>query len=310
MQLALFPKLKSRPINYSIWANCPLCGQAGSVKGALQRTHYRFGRSIIPLPSEGIALLECQSCTLLYKGAVPRPDSLAHILSEEAVNEWRSKSGDHPSIAQLIPFTSRETTALLDIGASNGDLLRGMAPYCKRLSAFDAVPYPACKDVVNDEYIIGSFEEAAAWSGNPYDVVTAFDVFEHFLDPTAAIKNILNFVRPGGKLIIETGNWRAAQNNLTDWYYCNLVEHQIFWSKESFEYLCGMFNLELSAYDRVNHKYRRVMSKTKKLAISTYRQFGRSGWSRKTITSLLGVDPALLSPPDYVDHLFVVLTRK
>lgn len=309
MQLAVLPSLISRPIRYNNWNCCPLCGQPGSIRDKLRRTHYRFGRSVIPLPDEGVALLECRQCTLLYKSAVPRPDSLAYILSEEAVNEWRSKPGNHPSVSQLAPYTA-QGTELLDIGASNGDLLRGMAPYCKRLSAFDAVRYPACEEIVTGEYIIGSFEEPAIWSGNPYDIVTAFDVFEHFLDAAAAVKNLLSFVKPGGKLIIETGNWHAARSSLADWYYCNLVEHQIFWSTDSFEHLCRMFNLELSACDRVNHKYRRVMSKAKKLAISTYRQFGRSGWSRKTVTSLLGVDPALLSPPDYIDHLFVVLTRK
>ena len=109
---------------------------------------------------EGVALLECEECGLLFKSATPDFESLAQILSAEAVNEWKEKPGDHPLVPQIRSLIGDGLLVdVLDIGASNGDLLRGLAPYCNRLSAFDAVRYPACEATITGEYILGSFEE-------------------------------------------------------------------------------------------------------------------------------------------------------
>jgi SAM-dependent methyltransferase len=199
---------------------------------------------------------------------------------------------------------------MLDIGASNGDLLRALTPYVSRRSAFDAVRFPACEAAVSGEYIIGAFEDEPHWSEQPYDLVTAFDVFEHFLQPREAIQNVLSFVKPGGYLVIETGNWRAAQPGLTQWYYCNLFEHQIFWSIRTFKFLCDEFDLELRNCDIVNHKYRRDMPALKRLAISAYRKASFTETTERMLKSMFGVDPRLLAPPRLQDHLFLIVRRK
>src|SRR3546814_9919265 len=91
--------------------------------------------------------------------------------------------------------------SFLDIGASNGDLLAQLGGTADRLSALDVVEYPRCREIVDGrgEYIIGQLDAGVVWSGAPYDVVTAFDVFEHFFDAGHAIANLLAFVRTGGQ---------------------------------------------------------------------------------------------------------------
>lgn len=311
MRISLMPSLVIRPAAYVEWINCPLCDGLAEDRVGLKRNAYRFGLSIIPLPQGGVTLRECADCGLLFKSAVPDTDSLASLLAAEAVNEWRAKEGEHPSLPRLRPIIeSGRLSSILDVGASNGDLLKGLSPYCDRLSAFDAVSYPNCEAVVTGEYILGSFEQRPNWSGEAYDLVTAFDVFEHFLDPKQAIRNILEFVQASGVLVVETGNWHAARPSLGAWYYCNLVEHQIFWSARTFEFICDEFGLDLLSCDVVNHKYRIDMTFPKRTAISAFKYVTKLEYLQRSATKIFGVDSKLLSPPGLLDHLFVVARKK
>lgn len=311
MKLRLLKQFRLRLADFAVWNQCPLCGGCGRDIATLQRRQYQFGQSLIPIPDSGVTLRECQHCTLLFKTLVPTAESLGAILRAEAANEWKEKTGDHPSKVHLLELIRDEQlSAVLDIGASNGDLLRALRTACDRLSAFDVVRFPKCEDIVNGEYITGTFENTPSWSGEHYDLVTAFDVFEHFLDPCSAARNIIHFARNGGFIIVETGDWQAVRNDLAGWYYCNLFEHQIFWSENSFRYLASEAGLRIKSLQRVNHKFRRNMPALKKAATITYRQLARNGYIREAATRSLGVDPSLVPPPDLVDHLYVVLQRR
>jgi len=304
MKVRLFAGSDVRRIEYDAVDQCPLCGGPYEERARLSRTAYRFGGLEIPLPS--VALRACRNCDLLFKSAMPTQASLSEILSVAAENEWRPKRGPHPSIPQILPYLTGNRD-VLDVGASNGDLLRGVAGHAGRISALDAVAYPSCRSIVNAEYIISTFEEAATWSNEPYDLVTAFDVFEHFLDARRATTNLLRFLRPGGHLIIETGDWRSVER-LEDWYYCNLFEHQIFWSARSLEYLAHTHRLELVTCELVNHKGRRNMSRFKRTAVQVFRGVGR--FNGPLCARVTGIDPRLVAPPTLRDHLFAVLRRK
>ena len=309
MQIGFFPATVLAPIAWRSVHACPLCQGRGIHRASLERREYKFGRMRIPLPASGVGLDECTICGLLYKTVVPDALALSRVLRDGAVDEWRPKRGPHPAFSEVAPFSSGSGTDLLDIGAANGDLLRTMAPYFERLSAFDIVAYPDCARVVSGEYIIGSFEDAVEWSGRPYDVVTAFDVFEHFADVQRSLRNVASFLKPGGHLIVETGDWQTAAGSLPEWYYCNLLEHQVFWSRASFEFACAAAGLEVVHFKNVNHKSRRNMSPLKVAAIGTYRTAGTVARIDTLLTRVFGVDPRLLSPPRFQDHLFAVARR-
>jgi hypothetical protein len=132
--------------------------------------------------------------------------------------------------------------------------------------------------------------------------VTAFDIFEHFMDTARACRNILGFLKPGGKLIIETGDWRSVKD-LSSWYYVNLFEHQVFWSRRSIEFLSNLAGLTIEECQRVNHKGRRGSSIVKRAALETFRALG-------FITGpVTGIDARLVPPPALKDHLFAVLRK-
>lgn len=199
--------------------------------------------------------------------------------------------------------------SFLDIGASNGDLLAQLGDRAERLSALDVVEYPRCKAIVDGrgEYILGQPDAGVEWSNNPYDVVTAFDVFEHFINAEGAAANLFAFVKPGGYLIVETGDWRTVPDQ-GEWYYANLFEHQIFWTRETFEYLSERHPFSITEYSLVNHKGRRSMGLPKRLALSAIVRLAPHSWFRNAMLAA-GRDPGHFGAPDLVDHAFVVLER-
>lgn len=225
-----------------------------------------------------------------------------------ATDVWRPKAGEHPALPMMRPYIEG-ATSFLDIGASNGDLLAQLGDRATRLSAMDVVQYSRCKSIVDGrgEYILGQLETGVTWSNQPYDVVTAFDVFEHFLNARNAASNVLGFVKAGGYLIVETGDWRTVPDP-GEWYYSNLFEHQIFWTRKTFEYLSERFPFSIAEYSLVNHKGRRSMSLVKRVALAAIVQLAPHAWFKSAMLAA-GRDPGHFGAPGLIDHAFVVLKR-
>jgi SAM-dependent methyltransferase len=301
MKLRLFPTITSTEVDYMHVDRCPLCDGTGIETTQLTRRAYRFSTLSIPLPSQSVKLIACPNCDLLYKDHIPTVAGLTDVMERAAEDEWKEKPGLHPSLEQVLPFV--RGSDVIDIGAAQGDLLRAVAPYASRRSAFDVVVYERCKGAVTGEYVVGTFENIPNWSGDCYDVVTAYDVFEHFLEARPAVANIAAFLRQGGHLLIETGDWRSV-DDLDRWYYCNLFEHQIFWSHKAIDYLCNTAGMDKVKCDRVNHKFRRNVSTAKRAAIRLFRAAGF------VLGPMTGIDARLLPPPAPNDHLFAVLRKK
>lgn len=60
---------------------------------------------------------------------------------------------------------------------------------------------------------------AALPSGGNFDLVTAFEVFEHTTTPFATLKEAMSFLRPGGALLFSTLICDALPQQSCDWWY-------------------------------------------------------------------------------------------
>jgi hypothetical protein len=301
--------MEKTDVPYTPVLQCPLCGGRGVERAALRRRRYSFGPFIIPLPSDGIRLLECERCHLLFKSAVPESRAFGRIMAAAAAKVWRPKSGVHPAVAPILRHLPAERVDILDIGASNGDLLAQLRDRAGRLSALDIERFPRCAEIVTGEYIIGEVERTLHWSGVPYGLVTAFDVFEHFRDPGRAVENIVEMTAADGLIVVETGDWSTAVGQLDTWYYTNLFEHHVFWSRPTFEHVCAGRACRLVAYDRVEHKGRRALSAAKRAALRAVNGVARVPGCAALVQFATGRDPTLFGPPSVRDHAFVVLRR-
>jgi 2-polyprenyl-3-methyl-5-hydroxy-6-metoxy-1,4-benzoquinol methylase len=61
-----------------------------------------------------------------------------------------------------------------------------------------------------------------------YDLITAFHVIEHLLDPRAMLKELARHLAPGGKIIVEVPNSNDALLSL---YECDAFQKFTYWSQ-------------------------------------------------------------------------------
>jgi SAM-dependent methyltransferase len=99
--------------------------------------------------------------------------------------------------------------AVLDAACGRVSALRPFRRRIGRLVGVD-VQAPAAASIAHlDEYVIADLcTDAAAFDPATFDVVLASFALEHVDDPTAALRNLATWTRPGGTLAVTTPNRR------------------------------------------------------------------------------------------------------
>jgi len=229
----------------------------------LAGSSYAFGSEHFDYPANGIPLLRCRECDLVYKGLVPDRHFLAEVFTRQAGEKWMEPYGFASDAQQLIGLTGNRDFDVLDIGAGSGTLLNAcqVAGVSGRRSALDVIAHPGVFGHINGEFIRGFLdEEAPEWSTEPYDVVTLFDVLEHLYRPQVAFRNLRRLVRKDGVVLIETGNvasYWPRRYGLGQWWYARLFEHHVFWCRKSMERIAAANGLRITAWRECRHKLRR-----------------------------------------------------
>ncbi len=129
---------------------------------------------------------------------------------------------------------------LLDVGAAYGFLVEAA-----RREGFDAIglePAQGCvawaRRELGVEMVPGSIERAS-FAEESFDVVTLLDVIEHVVDPALALRQVRRWLRPGGLVVIETGDYQGLLARVcgSRWYYYDPPQHLTYFSRLSLERL-------------------------------------------------------------------------
>lgn len=127
---------------------------------------------------------------------------------------------------------------LLDVGAAYGFLVQAAGE-----AGFDATglePASACVQWSRRELgveMVQDLVEVARFEAASFDVVTLMDVIEHLVDPALALARIRKWLRPGGLVVIETGDFSALLPRVCGrrWYYYDPPQHLTYFSRVSLE---------------------------------------------------------------------------
>ena len=126
---------------------------------------------------------------------------------------------------------------ILDIGAGNGRLLQlieaaghtawGVEPdgaARQVATAAGSTVYPGTAEALPKEV-----------SGRQYDLIFMLHVLEHVLDVDAALKNLRDLLRPGGRVVIEVPNNAALGLSLAGpvWRWLDVPRHLNFFTPDS-----------------------------------------------------------------------------
>ncbi|OQW94398.1 MAG: hypothetical protein BWK79_06065 [Beggiatoa sp. IS2] len=238
---------------------CPACESSHSkLRQNLTSTHYVFGKKAIPLPEQGISLVQCADCSLVYKTIVPTKAYLLDIFNQQTEQAWSDHYHFRPEKTLIESLIAKPTFDLLDIGPAHGGLLKAFKDSGGKRAGLDVIQHTDVNAYLRGEFIQGLLEEPTLiWENEPYDMVTAFDIFEHLYQPVLAFANLRRLVKKEGFIVLETGdicNFWVKKFGLPEWWYVNLFEHHIFWSEYAFYKFVRQQGFEVIHFTRKRHK--------------------------------------------------------
>jgi len=149
--------------------------------------------------------------------------------------------------------TDPDSIMFLDVGCSSGSVL-SVARACG-FNTHGVEPAPKAAETaaqIDGVEVFNGFLHDAQYPDNHFDIITLFEVIEHLTDPISLIKEIGRILKPGGLLLIGTGNggsW-TVQALGNKWEYFDIKKHGghiSFFTPQSMALLAEKSGLKLAA---------------------------------------------------------------
>lgn len=198
-------------------ATCYICGANKS-------------RLLCEIPTGRI--VRCCECETVYRAKVITGDDYGRLYQSEATMEtpfyMANKMAGDPKIEPMPTFARgltrleklRRPGRLLDIGCSYGAfmLLAQKAGWVSSGVELSKSTATFAREERHLDVFTGTVEQAAYPNGH-FDVVTLWDVIEHFDDPISTMAEIRRIMAPGGILLIFTINQESLLNSIGHMLY-------------------------------------------------------------------------------------------
>ena len=93
----------------------------------------------------------------------------------------------------------------------------------------------------------GSVEDGFLQHRAPFEAAVMLDVIEHLEDPGRALHAVRAALRPGGMLVLSTGNWASFVSRVTrsSWRLMTPPQHLFFFSKPTLTQMLGRLGFEV-----------------------------------------------------------------
>lgn len=205
-----------------LFTKCPVCNSSNIIASGI-------------VSYEG-ELRYCAQCNLLLNDC----DEARYHASNAA---WDTEGGTSTSGRALIRMHRRaksllkkalvhvgkkaEDCHILDIGSSTGDFLL----YAKSLGfTVSGIELSQKASQTANSRGISTFNgllEHADYEEGTFDIITMFNVIEHIATPADLLTDVLRIMKPGGVLLIETGNidsW-TMQYQQGKWHFFDMDRH-------------------------------------------------------------------------------------
>jgi SAM-dependent methyltransferase len=212
---------------------CPIC------RGAVLHQRFRV---------RGYPILECSVCRGYCLGesenAAPvEPDSLygdsylARGRGGGKLTGYFDYEGELPlhvknfrHYIELIRKHSAGAT-LLDVGCASGHFLLAARGAGFDAQGIDVAPV-STERARSHGFVVWTGDPARIELNETFDVVTLWETIEHLPEPDAVLQQIRKWLKPGGLLMIGTGNNRSLLSRLLGkrWWYLNPPDHVVYYN--------------------------------------------------------------------------------
>ncbi len=171
--------------------------------------------------------------------------------------EFANNAGWTEAKAQLTKrWVESDSISVLDIGCNEGDFLRNL-PAGWRRYGIEGGEEPAINAKKHDIDIIADRLQSvnSKWKGY-FHAVTLFDVVEHLTNPAEGLRQAAELLRPGGILIVSTGDmdawtWRWFRGS--HWYLQTPL-HLSFASQRFFNYVAKTNDWKVIQHKAIPHQ--------------------------------------------------------
>jgi len=218
-------------------------------------------------PENGLGLVQCQSCGLVYVSPRPDPAELYALYgetyfhnSESGVVGYSDYIADEANIRRTARRRLRHLERfirpgrMIDVGCAAGffiDEARGRGWQVEGLDVSSFAVEYTCQRFGLTAHL-GSFTEAELPAG-AFDLVTMWDVIEHVPDPKAYVRRAAELLRAGGVIVLATPDVDSIPARLAGrrWVGFKLSEEHIYYF--SIKTLARM--LDEAGFDVVNVRH-------------------------------------------------------
>jgi len=296
---------------------CPDCGGSAKLIGPIPAADVFAGRTL-ERPLSGGSLYRCGQCSLGFRWPRLSKRELDFLYIQGNEMTWTAQADSRPDwriarswVGESVPVGSR----ILDVGCFDGGFLEPLIG-SYRCSGIEIHPVACDRARQKGIDVIGS--DLSAVTGH-FDCITAFDVIEHVERPRSLLADCLAAIRPGGWLLISTGNLdaRTFQWMGSRYWYCTIAEHISFVSPAWFSGLGAALGYRVlrhttfahrdaSRLVRIRDAVGNLIYRTMPSGFHALRRFGLGGKNVKIHPELADHPPGWISARDH----FMVLVQK
>lgn len=217
---------------------CPLCDSPELIQigGITYASPVLFSSTLVKLDSVP-ELWKCKGCGSAFVQNVLPEDTARQFYSQgDSTSRWSTVAFEQHKPQEIIAELARLFTngkEHLDVGCSAGNLL----DFAKERGCLTTgVDYSSTTRDFIERKGHAWFPSFEALEAKTFDVITAFDLIEHLYDVRAFLQECCGRLRPGGRLVILTGNIDSLSAKISRerWWYAAYPEHIIFPSVQFF----------------------------------------------------------------------------
>ena len=190
----------------------------------------------------GFSAVRCQNCRLLYVNPRPRQDSIdaavktGHhkeieggltVIAKRNPSKVKSYADDFRNILSDV-WETGSPVSILDVGAGYGEVVEALVSLAPAGSRVEGIEPMTPKVEVARQSGLKVREAYIADVQDKYDVVTLINILSHIPDFREFLEELKTVIKPGGELIIETGNVAELDRAADVPSELNLPDHLVF----------------------------------------------------------------------------------
>ena len=208
-----------------------------------------------------IQLVRCVTCRSVYQSPMLSPSVYAGWYQDPRYDFCRGTAYSNASsegerhankvLATLAPLIGTQFPRVLDVGCGSGVFMGACGRRGWMTVGCDPSPHRVHRGNCALPIVLSTFEDAE-FGNSMFDLVTCWDVFEHFNDPRCILGKIRRILRDDGLLAIEVPNVASGYSRLLGrrWWYD--FEHIFYYSPEGLLHLLSQCGFQVIAIESDN----------------------------------------------------------